>query len=329
MDKSRLQKNLRSKLAQSSKAETEPPINSEKRAPAPVAKSKKAAPAVAQKKEKAKKSNPVRSELRKKIEKDVAEKKQAIFAEMNLTTETTETRHPEPRSKKEQARLHKKKVAKAAKTKQPLQPLRHYMPLLSWYSMAILIVLFDQMTKAFASSELIDASPMILTSWLQFDLVHNPGAAFSLFADAGGWQRPVLVFISLAVSIFLVLWLARLPTTIKLLPLALTFILGGAVGNLIDRAVSGFVVDFISVHYQLLFFPSFNIADAAISCGAVLLFLDMFVGQKEEQTQQAAPMANATPPMGFETDHEAYQPTQAMTAEELIRKADEKAASAR
>ena len=342
MDKSRLQKNIRSKLGKSSKQQPElTAASSGSKAKATKASSakvsskatnnKKSSSAVQASKRPVQKTN-VRSELQKKIEKDIARKKQEIFEKINPnigSSEQEENLQPEASIKAEipkktvKVKAQKQKVVKVAKKRAPLKPFKHYVPILSWYSLALIIVLFDQMTKAFASSELIGSSPVVLTSWLQFDLVHNPGAAFSLFADAGGLQRPFLVFVSLAVSIFIAIWIYRLPKTMKLLPLALTFVLGGAVGNLIDRALDGYVVDFISVHYQTLFFPSFNIADAAISCGAFMLFIDMFFGikeKKEERVETAIPETNKADDKPKES---------VITAEELIRKADaKKAASA-
>jgi signal peptidase II len=108
--------------------------------------------------------------------------------------------------------------------------------------------------------------------------VHNSGAAFSFLDNAGGWQRWVLTAISLVVSVVLCIWLWLLPKQQKLLAIALSIVLGGAVGNLIDRLLMGYVVDFISVYYHDFRFATFNIADAAISIGAALLVLDIFIG---------------------------------------------------
>jgi signal peptidase II len=110
----------------------------------------------------------------------------------------------------------------------------------------------------------------------KFTLLHNEGAAFSFLSDAGGWQRYLLVGVSTVVSIFIAGWLYRIYKAEKLLALSLAFILGGAIGNLVDRAVQGYVVDFIVVYYDSYYFPAFNIADSAITIGAGLLILDMF-----------------------------------------------------
>ena len=111
----------------------------------------------------------------------------------------------------------------------------------------------------------------------QFTLLHNRGAAFSFLDDAGGWQRWFLVVVSTGVSVFVAHWLYRIRSEEKLLALALALILGGAIGNLIDRAFVGYVVDFIVVHWDHHYFPAFNIADSAITVGAGLMILDMFL----------------------------------------------------
>ena len=107
-------------------------------------------------------------------------------------------------------------------------------------------------------------------------VLHNTGAAFSFLHDAGGWQRGFLVAVSLGVSLFIGGWLSRIYRDQQLLAFALAFILGGALGNLVDRALQGYVVDFLVFHYETYYFPAFNIADSAITIGAGLLIIDMF-----------------------------------------------------
>lgn len=114
-------------------------------------------------------------------------------------------------------------------------------------------------------------------------LLHNRGAAFSFLDDAGGWQRWFLVVVSSGVSLFIAGWLFRVYRDQKLLSWALCLILGGALGNLVDRAFQGYVVDFLVFHYDGFYFPAFNIADAAISSGAALLILDMFLNPQAKQ----------------------------------------------
>lgn len=148
-------------------------------------------------------------------------------------------------------------------------------------AIAIVIVALDQWTKNLVSNHLVYNSPMQLLPVLDFTLRHNPGAAFSMFADAGGWQRWFLGGISTLVSVMLIVWIARLQSTERLLLVSLAFILGGALGNLWDRLQMGYVVDFISVHYQGWYFPAFNIADSAITIGAGLMIIDMLINHKK------------------------------------------------
>lgn len=155
-----------------------------------------------------------------------------------------------------------------------------------WLVLSLLIVLLDQWSKQSASSALDYGRALELAPWLNFTLMHNEGAAFSFLSSAGGWQRWLFVAISSLVSLVIALWLLRLKASEKLMAVSLTFILGGALGNLWDRAVLGYVVDFISVHYHNRYFPTFNIADAAISVGAVLMILDMFVNPEKSTAQR-------------------------------------------
>jgi signal peptidase II len=145
------------------------------------------------------------------------------------------------------------------------------------------IVVLDQLTK-FQAVNTLELGERI-TVFTGFDLLraHNYGAAFSFLNDAGGWQRWVLTGISLVASIILSTWLWRLPKTQKLLAVALAVLLAGALGNLIDRLLFGYVVDFISVYYADWRFATFNIADAAISVGAALLVLDIFIGARTNE----------------------------------------------
>lgn len=136
-------------------------------------------------------------------------------------------------------------------------------------------VILDQYTKFLSSTQLDYGVPYTVFQGFDLLLAHNTGAAFSFLDDASGWQRWVLATISFVVSAALLIWLWRLPKNQQLLSVALAFILGGALGNLYDRAVMGYVVDFISVYYGDWRFATFNIADAAISLGAALLVLDV------------------------------------------------------
>lgn len=141
------------------------------------------------------------------------------------------------------------------------------------------IVLLDQLSKYLSDTLLPYGQPQAVVPGFDLLLVYNRGAAFSFLDDAGGWQRWILAGVSLVVSVVISIWLWRLPPRQKLLGLALALVLGGALGNLYDRVVLGYVIDFISLYYGEWRFATFNLADAAISCGAALLALDIFVGE--------------------------------------------------
>jgi signal peptidase II len=145
------------------------------------------------------------------------------------------------------------------------------------------IIVLDQSTKYLCNTQLAYNQPLQVFPGFDLLLVYNTGAAFSFLADVGGWQRWILAGISLLVSAGIAVWLWRLPRQQVMLGFALTLVLGGALGNLYDRVVLGHVIDFISVYAGSWRFATFNIADSAISIGAVLLALDVFVnGDKHE-----------------------------------------------
>lgn len=150
-----------------------------------------------------------------------------------------------------------------------------------WYVVAVALILGDQLTKFLASEYLTYGRPLYLTSFFDLTLLHNTGAAFSFLSDAGGWQRWAFSLLSLAVSLVLVAWL---PVQQRILmKISLSLILAGAVGNLIDRISLGYVVDFISLHYNGWYFPAFNLADSCISVGAALMILEWFVEPKNTE----------------------------------------------
>lgn len=153
-----------------------------------------------------------------------------------------------------------------------------------WYALAAVIIILDQISKQWVSAALTYGEPVVFTSFFNFTLLHNPGAAFSFLSTAGGWQRWFFAVLAAAISIVLVVWLTRVAHR-RYEALALALILGGALGNLYDRVLLGYVVDFIVVHYQDYYWPAFNIADSAITGGAALLIIDMlFVKDKEGQS---------------------------------------------
>ena len=154
---------------------------------------------------------------------------------------------------------------------------------LGWYALAALLVVLDQYTKGLASAHLDYGRPQEVFSWFNLTLAHNTGAAFSFLDDAGGWQRYFFSTVATVVSGVLIVWLFVMPRSQRLLAIALTLILAGAVGNLWDRVTLGYVVDFISVHYAQHYFPAFNIADSAITVGAAFMILDSFLHREPEE----------------------------------------------
>jgi len=154
-----------------------------------------------------------------------------------------------------------------------------------YFFAAMLIVGLDQWSKWYMSDLLTlcvadRCDSIVLLPVFQLTLLHNSGAAFSFLDDAGGWQRYLLVTISLVVSCYVAFWLYKIRQQEKFLAFGLAMILGGAVGNLIDRAFVGYVVDFLVVHWGDAYFPAFNVADSAITVGAVVLIAEMFMNKE-------------------------------------------------
>ena len=145
--------------------------------------------------------------------------------------------------------------------------------MLPWLGLALIIFIADQFTKVLILGYYQLGDATYVTSFFNVVRVHNSGAAFSFLANAGGWQRWFFTGIGIAATIFIV-WMLRAHAGQKLFSFALSCILGGAVGNVVDRLLHGYVVDFLDFHYAGWHFPAFNIADAAITIGAVCLILD-------------------------------------------------------
>ena len=162
---------------------------------------------------------------------------------------------------------------------------------MKWLWLSAFTVVLDQLTKYIAEAELLLHRPVAMFPGFNFTLMYNKGAAFSFLSEAGGWQRIFFVALSTIISIFLLFWLRQITRDEKqkdnqLLQVAIAFILGGAIGNLIDRAKTGEVVDFIQVYYSTYYFPAFNIADSAITLGAGLLILDMIFEGKRDRAMK-------------------------------------------
>lgn len=147
----------------------------------------------------------------------------------------------------------------------------------SWLWLSVCVILLDQVTKAMVTSALNLYERIELLPILDLTRLHNTGAAFSLLANAPGWQRWFFIIFGLIVSVALMVWLRRLRSGDTLLALGLSLVLGGALGNVIDRVWLGHVIDFIYVHWQDAYFPAFNVADSAITIGAGCLLLDAFL----------------------------------------------------
>ncbi len=155
-------------------------------------------------------------------------------------------------------------------------------------SLSAVIVVLDQITKQLAARYLVAYDPLPVIPSLNFTLSFNPGAAFSFLADAGGWQRWFFTVLAAGVSVAIVVWLRRITPADWRLGVGLALILGGAVGNLIDRLIYGYVIDFIDVYYGQWHWPAFNIADSAITVGAVFLIVDSLLGgsRRREEARQ-------------------------------------------
>jgi signal peptidase II len=147
---------------------------------------------------------------------------------------------------------------------------------LRWLWLAALVIVLDLGTKAMATAMLTYGNPVPVMPVFNFTLLHNTGAAFSFLAGASGWQRWFFVTMAVVVSVFLVRWLKKLKNDETWSAIAIVLILGGALGNVYDRVVHGYVVDFLHFYWNDYHFPAFNIADTAITIGAGMMILDIF-----------------------------------------------------
>ncbi len=152
--------------------------------------------------------------------------------------------------------------------------------MLKWLWLSLLVIILDQFSKYMVSDLLHLYESVAVLPFFSVTLLHNSGAAFSFLAGAGGWQRWFFTAIALFVSVVIIAWLRRLPPEEKWQAAALSLILGGALGNVIDRMRLGYVVDFLDVYYQQWHWPAFNIADSAITVGVVILLWVTLRGSK-------------------------------------------------
>ncbi|MPQ76806.1 signal peptidase II [Hydrogenovibrio sp. JE_KL2] len=151
--------------------------------------------------------------------------------------------------------------------------------------LALLVIVLDQLTKYWANSALEFGVPVAVLPHLNFTLVYNEGAAFSFLADMGGWQRWLFSALAVAVSLVLIFWLKRLPSKWTLEVVGINLVLSGALGNVIDRLIEGRVTDFVDFYIGLWHYATFNVADIAISIGAVILLWSEFFSKKSKETE--------------------------------------------
>ena len=151
---------------------------------------------------------------------------------------------------------------------------------LIWLNLTIIVVILDQFSKFLIVNffTLYQVKPILPI--FNLTLLRNKGAAFNLLSQLNGWASLLFGVIAIAVSVLILFWLARLPKTKRRLACGLALILGGALGNLIDRIVHGYVIDFLDFHIQNWHWPAFNVADSAICIGAFILFTDVFFNHK-------------------------------------------------
>lgn len=147
--------------------------------------------------------------------------------------------------------------------------------MLKWLWLSAVVFVLDQLTKWLAVETFRLGERMEIFPFFNLTMAHNYGAAFSFLADHGGWQRWFFTAIAAGVSAALIIWLKKLPKTDWWIAVALALILGGALGNLYDRVLLGYVVDFLDFHWQGSHFPAFNIADSGITVGAAMMIIDM------------------------------------------------------
>jgi signal peptidase II len=156
-----------------------------------------------------------------------------------------------------------------------------------WLKYSLIVITLDQIVKLWISSHFTYGESYPVTGFFNLVLWHNTGASFGMLSDGGGWQRWLFSGIATIASLWII-YLLRKHQQQKLFCIALVFILGGAVGNLIDRLVYGYVVDFLDFHWHESHFAAFNVADSAINIGAALLLWDSFIKKPEKANETIA-----------------------------------------
>lgn len=149
--------------------------------------------------------------------------------------------------------------------------------MIRWLWLSLLVILLDQSTKQLAEAMLNFAQPVSVLPFFDLTLLYNKGAAFSILSDQSGWQRWFFIVLALVVSLVMLIWLSRLKREEVWQAAALGLIIGGALGNVIDRILFGHVIDFIHLHYAEYYWPAFNVADSAIFVGVAIMLFDALV----------------------------------------------------
>jgi signal peptidase II len=156
--------------------------------------------------------------------------------------------------------------------------------MLKYLTISAAIIGLDQVTKWLMVSWLALYETVAIMPYFNLTMAHNHGAAFSFLAQAGGWQRWFFTVLALVISTVLVVWLAKLKPEAKLEAISLSLVIGGAIGNVIDRIYYGYVIDFLDIYIGSSHWPAFNVADSAICIGTVLLIIDSIKSEPESQT---------------------------------------------
>lgn len=154
---------------------------------------------------------------------------------------------------------------------------------LHWCWLSLVVILVDQLSKYFAVNHLMLYHAKAVTPFLNLTLMYNPGAAFSFLSRSGSLALWLFSIIALIVSVFILVWLHKMPANKPWLACGLALVLGGALGNLCDRFIYGYVIDFFDFYFHNWHFFAFNVADAAITVGAILLFIDAFFLKKPKK----------------------------------------------
>jgi signal peptidase II len=155
--------------------------------------------------------------------------------------------------------------------------------MLKWLGLSFLAVLLDQLSKLLIADNMQLYQSINIMPYVNLTYVHNTGAAFSFLSEAGGWQRWFFAALAIVIGSVIAVWLSRLKAHETLMAVSLSLVLGGAIGNLIDRLAYGYVIDFLDIYVQSWHWPAFNVADSAITLGVVLMLLESFgVGNAEK-----------------------------------------------